>query len=163
MRIPSTLVTSLVTLALLHANTLRAQEGAHEAATDEAHYRYAIAGFIGATRVHGDNEFTLGIEGGVSLNREWSLGVVIERAERERDSTLVLAGVGWHPFGPGLRLQLGVGVKDPSGETETAFRAGLGWEKEIYGGWFVRPYVAYDVIRNEDNEGLFGVYVGKLF
>lgn len=140
-----------------------AEEGEDGAATEHAHYRYAVAGFVGATRVQGENEPTLGVEAVVALNREWSIGAVIERADRQRDSTLLLIGAGWHPFGPGLRMQVGVGAKDPSGETEAVVRAGLAWEQEIHERWFVKPYVAYDVISNEKNEGVFGVYVGRLF
>jgi hypothetical protein len=135
----------------------------HETETDAPHYRYGVGGFVGATRVHGENEFTLGIEAGMALSRAWGVGVTIERADRRRDTTLVLAGVGWHPYGPGFRLQVGVGGKDPSGDMEAVFRVGLGWEKVVHERWFVKPYVAYDVISNEDNEGVFGVYFGRMF
>jgi hypothetical protein len=60
-------------------------------------------------------------------------------------------------------VQVGAGIKDPSGETEFAFRAGVGWEHEFYKRWFVKPYVAYDVISSEKNEGVFGVYLGSFF
>lgn len=143
--------------------TAQASESGDEAAGEHAHYRYAVAGFVGATRVHGENQPTFGIEAGMALNREFSIGAVIERADRQRDSTLILAGVGWHPFGPGIRAQFGVGTKDPSGSTEFVFRAGLGWEHELHDGWLVKPYVAYDVISNEKNEGVFGVYIGRMF
>ena len=127
------------------------------------HSKYAIAGFIGSTRAHGENEFTLGIEGGMNLSERWSVGVLLERAERERHSTLWLVGLGWHPFGPELRIQLGLGRKDPSGTTENMFRAAIGYELELKDRWFMKPYIAADFIENEDNEAVFGLYVGRGF
>lgn len=137
------------------------QRSGHEAVT--GHHQYAIAGFVGSTRVHGENEFTLGIEGGYHLNGRWSVGAVFERAERDRHSSLLLAGVGWHPFGPELRFQLAAGIKDPSGSTEPVVRTGVGYEVEIDRGWFLKPYLAVDFIRDEDEEGVFGVYIGRGF
>jgi len=163
MRVFSIVLPCIAAVLSVGAPPSRAQEGMGEEDGDYAHYRYAIAGFLGATRVDGENESTLGIEAGVAVNSQWSIGAVIERADRQRDSTLAIVGVGYHPFGPGIRAQFGVGAKDPSGETEFVFRAGLGWEHELHEGWFVKPYVAYDVINNEDNESVLGVYIGRLF
>jgi hypothetical protein len=142
---------------------LQAQEGGHEAGEAAPHHRFGIAGFIGSTRVGGENEFTVGIDGGMRLNSNWSIGAVIERAERERHSTLLLAGVGWHPTGTDLRLQVGLGRKDPAGTTETVLRTAVAYELEAESGWFLKPYLAIDFITNEDNEGVFGVYIGKGF
>jgi hypothetical protein len=150
-------------LLLGSVGALAAQEGGHEAGGAASHHRFGIAGFIGSTRVGSDNEFTLGIEGGIRLNSHWSIGAVIERAERERHSTLILAGVGWHPTGTDLRLQVGLGRKDPAGTTETVLRTALAYELEAESGWFLKPYLAIDFINNEDNEGIFGVYIGKGF
>ena len=150
-------------IALALTGTLFAQESEHEPGSGIEHARYAIAGFIGGTHVNGDNELTIGVEGGYHINNRWSLGAVLERADRERHSTLVLVGLGWHPVGRAFRLQLGLGRKDPSGETETVVRAGLAYEKEIDSGWFVKPYLAVDFIDGEENEGVFGLYIGRAF
>ena len=154
-----TLAMSLLAIAL----PVAAQEGTPEHEAEGGHHKYALAGFVGSTRVHGENEFTLGIEGGYRISANWNVGFVVERAERERDTTLVLVGVGWHPFGPEWRLQLAAGIKDPSGTTEAVVRTGLGYEIEFESGWAVKPYVAVDFINNEDNEGVFGVYIGRRF
>jgi hypothetical protein len=158
---PARLGTALLLLG--SAGALAAQEGGHEAGGDTEHHRFGIAGFIGSTLVGSENEFTVGIEGGMHLNSNWSVGVVFERAERERHSTLILAGVGWHPTGTELRLQLGLGRKDPAGTTENVLRTGIAYELEAASGWFLEPYLAIDFINNEDNEGVFGVYIGKGF
>ena len=136
---------------------------AQEHAEAESAHRWAIAGFVGATRVHGENESTLGLEGGYSVSPEWSIGAVVERSNRRRDTTLVLAGIGWHPFGPGLRLQLGVGTKDPSGTRELVYRLGFGYEFELENSWLLKPYIAVDFIENEENEQVFGLYIGRGF
>ena len=130
---------------------------------EHAHTKYAIAGFVGGTHVGGKNEFTLGIEGGYIINSKWSLGAVLERAERKNSSTLILLGVGWHPIGAALRLQLGVGRKDPSGHTENVVRTAIAYEIVMEHNWFIKPYLAVDFISQEENEQLFGVYVGKGF
>ena len=141
-------------------------DGRQEQAAESEHGhagRFAVAGFIGATRDHGKNEPTLGIEAGVNLSARWSVGAVVERADRERDSTLVLFGVGWHPLGPAFRLQLGAGRKDPSGKREAVIRAGMAYEIEVHERWFVKPYLALDFIENAEDEEVFGVYVGRGF
>jgi len=165
MRLVTRLLRGLGAAALLwtSADGALAQETGHVTGAEHEHHRYAVAGFIGGTRVDSDNELTLGIEGGLHLNSKWSIGAVLERADRERDSTLVLLGVGWHPIGPALRLQLGLGRKDPRGTTETVLRTGVAYEMEIENGWFVKPYLAIDFIHNEDNEGVFGLYIGRGF
>jgi hypothetical protein len=132
-------------------------------AEEQHHNKYAVAGFIGATRANGSNELTLGVEGGYNFSEKWSIGAVIERAEREQHSTLFLIGVGWHPLGPELRLQLALGRKDPSGHTETVIRTGIGYELELENSWFIKPYAAVDFISNEDHEPVFGLYVGRGF
>ena len=86
-----------------------------------------MAVFFGATRAHSENEATVGLELGYVLNRNWSIGAVVERAERDEHSTLILGGVGFHPW-KGLRLQLGVGRKDPSGEEENVIRTGIAYD-----------------------------------
>ena len=144
--------------AAVHGQEHEESHGSHA-----GHSKYAIAGFIGSTHVHGEDEFTLGIEGGMNLNETWSIGAVVERAERERDSTLVLVGVGWHPIGPEFRIQLGVGRKDPAGKEENVFRAGLAYEVELRNRWFVKPYLASDFIDNEDTEIVYGFYFGRGF
>ena len=140
-----------------------AQQETHGHEADGGHHQYAVAGFIGSTRAHGENEFTLGVEFGYHLNSRWSIGAVFERAERERHTSLLLAGVGWHPFGPALRFQLAAGIKDPSGTTEAVLRTGVGYEMELDNGWFIKPYLAADFISNEDTEGVFGLYIGRGF
>ena len=155
----STLAMSLLAMAL----PVAAQESASGHEAEGGHHKYGLAGFVGSTRVHGENEFTLGIEAGFNLSSTWSLGVVFERAERERDTSLLLAGIGWHPFGHALRFQLAAGIKDPSGTTEAVVRTGVGYEMEVDNGWFIKPYIAVDFINNEDTEGVFGLYIGRGF
>jgi hypothetical protein len=127
------------------------------------HKKYAIAAFLGSTRVDSSNEFTVGVEAGYSINSNWSIGAVLERAERSQHSTLFLLGLGWHPIGPALRLQLGAGRKDPSGHAETVVRTGVAYELELEHDWFIKPYIALDFISHEDNEQVFGIYIGKGF
>ena len=163
MRIKTSLaMTHLFLVSLLLYRPAIAQEE-HEGTHESGGHRYAIAGFVGSTHVGSEHEFTLGIEAGMNLSSQWSIGAVIERAERERDSTLLLVGVGWHPLGPALRFQLGLGRKDPSGKEETVVRTGVAYELELKEHWFLKPYLAIDFIDDEENEEVFGVYIGRTF
>ena len=150
-------------LAIICALLLVSTATSAEESETGHHSKYAIAGFVGATNVHGENEFTLGIEGGFNFHPNWSVGLLFERAERDRHSSLWLVGLGWHPFGPALRFQAGLGRKDPSGEHETVFRTAIGYELELENRCFLKPYIAADFIENEDNETIFGVYIGRGF
>lgn len=69
------------------------------------------------------------------------------------------SSVGFHPW-EGLRLQLGVGHKDPSGKQENVLRTGITYDWEFAPTWFLKPYFALDFIENEE---VFGFYFGKLF
>jgi len=70
--------------------------------------------------------------------------------------------VDWHPY-RGLRLQVGVGTKDPAGHHENTARVGVGYEFLLGHRWFVKPYFAVDIIENEENEQVFGGYFGLGF
>ncbi len=154
---------SAINVSALAALFLFSLPGNAQEEEEHAHTKYAIAAFVGGTHVSGSNEFTLGIEGGYAINSTWSIGAVLERSERRKSSTLFLLGVGWHPLGPAFRLQLGLGRKDPSGHTENVVRTGVAYELELEHNWFIKPYLAIDFISHEENEEVFGIYVGKGF
>ena len=58
---------------------------------EEGHAKHSLAAFLGVTRENGENRETLGIEYSYRINTSWSVGGVIERAERDGDSTLAIA------------------------------------------------------------------------
>ena len=124
--------------------------------------KWGVGIFLGATHAHGENEATIGFELGHVLNKNWSIGLVAEQSERDEHTTLILAGLGWHPWG-GLRLQLGAGRKDPSGKQENVLRTGITYDWEFAPTWVLKPYFALDFIENEETEEVFGFYFGKLF
>ena len=62
----------------------------------EHHGRHFLGPFIGITREEGHNRETIGIEYSYRINEAWSAGAVIERAERDKDSTL---GIVLYTFG----------------------------------------------------------------
>ena len=134
----------------------------HTAGHEEVHHRFALGIFLGATHVHSENEFTYGVEFAYNFHPKWSIGAVLEQAERESETTFFLLGVGWHPV-RNWRLQAGIGTKDPSGHSETVGRLGLTYEWELKNGWFIKPYLAADFIEHEDTETVYGAYFGKAF
>lgn len=149
---------SIILLVAMPAGPARSQESG-----TEHHRAFALAGFVGGTHASSGNAFTLGFEAGMHLSETWSVGAVVERAERERDTTLLLLGVGWHPLGPELRFQAGIGRKDPAGREENVLRLGVGYELALGNRWFIKPYLAADFIEDAGNEEVFGVYVGRGF
>jgi hypothetical protein len=129
---------------------------------EEALGKHALAAFVGVTREHGENRQTLGIEYSYRINKSWSVGGVIERAERDKDSTLAILFVHLWPY-KGLFLGVGAGRKDPGEERENTLRATIGYEFELGGGWSIAPQANLDVIENEENEEVYGIAFGKRF
>ena len=138
--------------------SLLANENEHE----EAHHKHALGLFVGVTREDDESLSTLGIEYSYRINRLWTVGGVIERADRESDSTLAIAFVHFWPW-KGLFLGGGVGRKDPADEREYTARATLGYEWEFGGGWLFNAQANLDFIENHDREEVFGIVFGRQF
>lgn len=129
---------------------------------EEDQGKHALAAFLGVTHEHGENLETLGIEYSYRINKSWSIGGVIERAEREKDSTLALLFAHLWPY-KGLFLGAGVGRKDPGDERENVLRGTIGYEFELGKGWSFAPQANLDFIENEENEEVYGIALGKRF
>lgn len=129
---------------------------------EESGGKHALALFAGVTREHSENLGTLGIEYTYRINERWSVGGVIERADREENSTLVIAFVHLWPY-KDLFLGAGIGRKDPGDKRQNTFRATIGYEFELGGGWAIAPQANLDVIENEENEEVYGFAFGKRF
>ena len=80
----SVLYLSFIPLGLFADET--EQKGADH--SFEHHGRHNLGLFVGITREHEHNRETIGIEYSYRINRYWSAGAVVERAERDQDSTL---------------------------------------------------------------------------
>ena len=63
----------------------------------------------------------------------------------------------------GLYVGGGIGRKDPGDERENTFRATIGYEFELGGGWSIAPQANLDVIENAENEEVYGIAFGKRF
>jgi len=142
---------------------LLANENEHEDThAEEVHHKHALGLFVGVTQEHDESLNTLGIEYSYRINRQWSVGGLIERADRETDSTLAIAFVHFWPW-KGLFLGGGVGRKDPGDERENTARASLGYEWEFGGGWLINAQANLDFIENHDREEVYGIVFGKQF
>ena len=135
-------------------------EGAHGG--EENHRKHALALFAGVTREHGENLDTLGIEYTYRIREKWSVGGVAERANREKNSTLLIAFVHYWPI-KDLFVGAGIGRKDPDGKRENTLRATIGYEFEFPGGWSLAPQANLDFIEHEENEEVYGIAFGKRF
>lgn len=129
---------------------------------EEAHGKHALGVFLGVTHEHDDDLETLGIEYSYRINKLWSVGGVIERADREKDSTLATVFAHLWPY-KGLFLGAGIGRKDPGGERENTVRATIGYEFELGGGWSIAPQANLDSIEDHENEEVYGIVIGKRF
>lgn len=81
-------------------------EGDEGRAAQEGHHKHTIGVFVGVTREHSEDLGTLGIEYSYRFHENWSAGAVLERADRDNDSTL---GVVFLHFWPWKGLYLGGG------------------------------------------------------
>ena len=57
------------------------EHGAEHKHSFEHHGRHALGVFLGITHEDGDNRETIGIEYSYRINRYWSVGAAVERAE----------------------------------------------------------------------------------
>ena len=135
-------------------------EQAHK--EEEGHLKHTLAVFAGITKEHEENRETLGVEYSYRIHKNWSIGGVIERAERDEHSTLAIVFVHLWPY-KGLFLGAGFGRKDPGDERENTFRATIGYEFELGRGWVIGPQANLDVIESEENEEVYGIAFGKQF
>ena len=65
---------------------------------EEGHGKHVLALFVGVTREHNKDLATLGIEYSYRFHENWAVGGVIERADREKDSTLAIIFVHVWPW-----------------------------------------------------------------
>jgi hypothetical protein len=128
---------------------------------EEAHPKNVLAVFVGETREGDHYRETLGFEYAYRLDKNWSLGGVIERTEEEH-STLVIAFAHFWPY-KGLFLGLGVGRKDPGDSRENTLRTTIGYEFELAGGWAIGLQANLDFIESHENEEVYGIAIGKRF
>jgi len=143
--------------------SLLANESGHEEAhAEEAHHKHSLGLFVGVTREHDESLSTLGIEYAYRINRHWSVGGVIERADRESDSTLGVVFVHFWPW-KGLYLGGGIGRKDPVEERAWTARATLGYEWEFGKGWLINAQANLDFIEDHDREEVYGIVFGRSF
>jgi len=133
---------------------------AHEAAGE--HAKHTLGLFAGVTQEEDENHETFGFEYSYRLNHAWSVGGVIERAEREKNSTLIIAFAHWWPYKAWF-LGAGIGQKDPGDKRETTVRASIGYEFELGGGWVLEPQFNLDIIKHNEDERVIGIAFGKQF
>jgi hypothetical protein len=129
---------------------------------EEAHHKHTIGLFLGVTREHSENLETFGLEYSYRFHPKWTVGGVIERADREKDSTLGIVFVHFWPH-KGLFLGGGVGRKDPGDKRENTARATIGYEWELPRAWIINLQANVDFIEHEDREEVYGVAIGKSF
>jgi hypothetical protein len=154
----------LTFVLILLPGDLTASEAGHAETThgEEPHRKHTIGLFLGITHEHHEQLETVGIEYSYRINKHWSLGGVIERAERDDDSTLAIFFVHFWPY-KGLYLGGGIGRKDPGDKRQNTFRATVGYEFEFGKGWILSPQVNLDFIEDEEREEVYGVVFGRQF
>ena len=154
----------ILTIFLALPLGLSANETGHEETHGDhaEHNKHSLGLFLGVTREHGENLETFGIEYSCRFHSKWTVGAVIERADREKDSTLGIVFVHFWPY-KGWFLGGGIGRKDPGDKRENTGRATVGYEWELPKAWLINVQANVDFIENEDREEVYGVAIGKSF
>ena len=89
----------LATNSLMINGSVLANEPEHAAEHESGHGgKSAVTLFLGGTEVHDVWEPTLGLEYTYHINHLWGVFGLVERSDREQDTTLVIAGLGLHPY-----------------------------------------------------------------
>ncbi len=130
--------------------------------TEEEHSKHILGIFAGTTYEDHEKHPTFGFEYSYRVNSAWSVGGVIERADRDKSSTLATAFIHWWPY-KGLFVGAGIGRKDPGDKRENTFRTSIGYEFELGGGWVIEPQLNLDIIENHENEEVLGIAFGRQF
>ena len=78
-------IVTIALVVLLSGAVFAGEDGTNQDhAGEEAHPPHTLAVFAGVTIEHGEHLNTLGLEYSYRINQNWSLGGVIERADREK-------------------------------------------------------------------------------
>lgn len=128
----------------------------------EQHGHHLLGIFLGITRENDHNRETIGIEYTYRINRYWSAGALIERAERDKSSTLTNVFIHFWPT-EFLYFGIGYGRKDPGEERQNAGRLTLGYEIELGKSWSLSPQANIDFIEDEENEEVYGLVIARRF
>lgn len=128
----------------------------------EEHGHNTLGIFLGITREHEHNRETIGIEYSYRINRYWSVGGLVERAERDKSSSLTNVFLHFWPT-EFLYFGAGYGRKDPGEERQNTGRLTLGYEIEIGKSWSISPQANVDFIEDEENEEVYGLVIGRRF
>ena len=110
----------VVALALLASVSAFAEEtgGEEHHGAEEGHHKHTLDLFVGVTREHGEDLATLGIEYSYRFFENWTAGAVLERADRDQDSTLAIAFLHFWPW-KGLYLGGGLAARPPATRDRT--------------------------------------------
>lgn len=120
--------------------------------------RHALGVFVGATHAEDDYLETLGVDYGYFVNEKFEVGVVVERAVREDDSTLVIAFASLRLFG-NFGIGAGIGRKDPGPDRKNTLRLSIFYDYELNEEWSLEPQFHVDFIEEEENEEVLGVAI----
>lgn len=166
-------------LLLLLAWPVESMAQAH-GEVDDAGRSVHLALLLGASQVQDEGRHggTFGVDLESELTHRVGVGLVLEHAGDEVDSTTVLAVLDWHlfpgvvfQFGPGLEyerereseFELGHGVtRRTRTEPNLVGRAGFFYEYELRNDWSIAPSVNLDVTGRHETL-VWGLAIGRRF
>lgn len=152
----------LLTCLSVGASAGETEEHEGEKLYHEEHGHNTLGIFLGLTYEHDEKRETIGIEYSYRINRYWSVGALVERAERDKSSTLTNIFLHIWPT-EFLYIGGGLGRKDPGDERQTTYRATIGYEIELGQSWSFSPQINVDFIEDEENEEVLGFVFGRRF
>jgi hypothetical protein len=124
-------------------------------------HRHHASVFVGNTSdFKGKNAITFGLDYEYRLYRRWGLVALVDHAGDEIDTTVVGAGVMWHPL-KGFRLQAAPGLETHGGHEEFVIRFGALYDFRV-GSWTLSPCVYVDVLQMKEYL-IYGLGFGRGF
>ncbi len=132
-------------------------EAHHDGEHGHSHH---VTLFLGNTRAHGEDGFTVGADYEYRLSRLAGIGAFVDRAEGHHDTTIVGPALFVHPYGH-WRLLVAPAVENEGSENQFLLRAGLAYEFEV-GEWTIAPTLNVDFVDGEESS-VFGLSIGHGF
>jgi len=131
---------------------------------------HVVGGFLGASNIQDETDFSYGLEYEYKFNDTWGLGPVFERtadADHGRGVNVSLLSLYAHVT-PSVRLGLGFGEErigaDDSHHShkEDLIRVSAAYDFHFDGGFGIAPTIAVDFVDGEQAE-VFGIAFTKSF
>ncbi len=151
------LSTALASPALAEGPSSESSQGGHDEGAHHRPHRHHLILFLGTTRVHGENEDSIGVEYQYRAQEKVGFGGLVDQGGGTFDATAVAAALYLHPVGD-LEFIIGAGFENEDGVNESLVRTGVSYHFR-FGKISVAPTFNIDFVGEEEHK-VYGVNVG---